>query len=100
VRGDALYWPTHGPSIVDPKRHVGAFIAHRREREAAILARLKSGDTAIPDIVRAVYAGLDPRLVNAAGRSVLAHLIALMRAGKVTAAGTPGVTAQYRLSAR
>jgi glyoxylase-like metal-dependent hydrolase (beta-lactamase superfamily II) len=97
ARDDALYWPTHGPSIVEPKRHVAAFIARRREREAAILVRLQAGDTAIPDIVRAVYAGLDPRLINAAGRSVLAHLVSLMRSGKIAADGVPGIGAKYRL---
>ena len=43
-RDDALYWPTHGPSIIAPKPHVEAFIAHRRERSAAILQALAAGD--------------------------------------------------------
>ena len=36
-RTDAVYWPTHGPAITEPKRHVRAFIAHRREREAEVI---------------------------------------------------------------
>ncbi|MFZ2004998.1 MAG: MBL fold metallo-hydrolase, partial [Stellaceae bacterium] len=35
-RSDAVYWPTHGPAITEPKEHVRAFIAHRREREAGV----------------------------------------------------------------
>ena len=43
ARRDAVYWPTHGPAITEPQRHVRAFIAHRREREAGILDCLKAG---------------------------------------------------------
>ena len=98
-RDDALYWPTHGPSIPRPQDHVRAFIAHRRERNDAILARLAAGDTRIPDMVAAIYLGLDPRLTRAAGRSVLAHLIALVAEGRVESDGPPGVEARYRLRA-
>ena len=35
-RDDAIYLPTHGPAIPDPKAHVHAFLEHRRERRAAI----------------------------------------------------------------
>jgi glyoxylase-like metal-dependent hydrolase (beta-lactamase superfamily II) len=97
ARDDAVYWPTHGPAIDDPKAHVRAFIAHRREREAAILARLAAGDDTIPAMVAAIYAGLDPRLRNAAGRSVLAHLIALIEDGRVACDGPPAVGAHFRL---
>ena len=96
-RDDALYWPTHGPSIPEPKKHVAAFIAHRQERAEAILARLKAGDTAIPEIVKHVYAGLDPRLVPAAGRSVLAHLIELVERGRALADGPPSLGSIFRL---
>ena len=60
-----------------------AFIAHRNERTDSILARLAAGDETIAAIVRNVYVGLDPRLVTAAGRSVLAHLVALIEEGRV-----------------
>src|SRR5712671_904375 len=46
-RDDELYWPTHGAAIAEPHRHVAAFMAHREEREAEILARLSAGDTTI-----------------------------------------------------
>src|SRR5215472_9007759 len=42
-RNDKVYWPTHGPAIDRPQRHVRAFIAHRREREAGILECLSGG---------------------------------------------------------
>src|SRR5436190_9974775 len=42
-RQDHAYWPTHGPAISEPQRHVRAFIAHRREREAGLIECLKAG---------------------------------------------------------
>ncbi len=96
-RGDALYRPTHGAAIGDPHPYVQAFIAHRNERTDAILARLVAGDETIEAIVRNVYVGLDPRLVAAAGRSVLAHLVALVEEGRVVTDGPPRLDARYRL---
>ncbi|HXQ52769.1 MAG TPA: MBL fold metallo-hydrolase [Stellaceae bacterium] len=96
-REDALYRPTHGPAIADPRPFVAAFIAHRNERSAAILERLALGDRTIEAIVREVYRGLDPRLVPAAGRSVLAHLVALVEEGRVHADGPPRLDASYRI---
>jgi glyoxylase-like metal-dependent hydrolase (beta-lactamase superfamily II) len=84
-REDALYRPTHGPAIEDPRSLVRAYMAHREEREAAIMTRLAAGDERVEDIVRAVYVGLDPRLFAAAGRSVLAHLEELVARGTVAA---------------
>ncbi|MDE2165891.1 MAG: MBL fold metallo-hydrolase [Alphaproteobacteria bacterium] len=96
TRDDARYWPTHGPAIDDPKPYVRAFIHHRRERADAILARLKAGDRTIPEIVAQVYAGLDPRLVTAAGRSVLAHLVELIERGAVESDGPPAPRSRFR----
>jgi glyoxylase-like metal-dependent hydrolase (beta-lactamase superfamily II) len=96
-RDDAVYWPTHGPSIPDPKPFVRAFIAHRHERAQAILDRLAQGDEAIPAIVARVYVGLDPRLTAAAARSVLAHLVELVETGKIACDGPPTLGARYRL---
>ena len=96
-RNDALYMPTHGPAIPEPKSHVRAFIAHREERRAAILRRLAAGDRTIPALVAAIYVGLPDTLRPAAGRSVLAHLIELVAKGEVVSDGEPEIGAQYRL---
>jgi glyoxylase-like metal-dependent hydrolase (beta-lactamase superfamily II) len=96
-RDDTIYWPTHGPSIPEPKKHVAAFIAHRQERVVAILAAMRAGDATIPEIVARVYAGLDPRLVPAAGRSVLAHLVELAERGLVLSDGPPALNSIFRL---
>jgi glyoxylase-like metal-dependent hydrolase (beta-lactamase superfamily II) len=96
-RDDAVYWPTHGPAITDPKSHVRAFITHRRERTEAILHRLAAGDETIPALVEAIYIGLEPRLRAAAGRSVLAHLIALVETGEVACDGAPAIGSRFHL---
>jgi glyoxylase-like metal-dependent hydrolase (beta-lactamase superfamily II) len=98
ARDDAVYWPTHGAAISDPKPFVAAFVAHRQERAAAILGRLAQGDETIPAIVDRVYLGLDPRLKGAAGRSVLAHLVELVELGRVASDGAPTLDAHYRLT--
>jgi hypothetical protein len=43
--------------------------------------------TMLPAMVERMYAGIDPRLIGAAERSVLAHLIDLERRGLVVGAG-------------
>ena len=67
ARGERIYWPGHGGPVVEPQRYVRALAHHRRQREASILAALDGGVTTIPEIVAKVYAGLDPKLVRAAG---------------------------------
>lgn len=87
-RAEKLYIPSHGPEIADGPGFTRALLGHRRQREAAILRRLEAGPAAIPEIVAQIYRDLDPRLVAAAGRSVMAHLIKLAGEGKVVAEGT------------
>ena len=99
-QGDARasrFWPTHGPPVRDTASLVAAYIAHRREREELILRAMERGASTIPDIVARVYLGLDPRLIAAAGRSTLAHLIELIDRGTVVAQEVPGAPAQYRI---
>jgi glyoxylase-like metal-dependent hydrolase (beta-lactamase superfamily II) len=96
-RHDAVYWPTHGPAITEPKEHVRAFIGHRREREAGILDCLNAGIERVDRMVERLYVGLNPNLKRAAGRSVLAHLIDLRGRGVVACEGTPTTESHYRL---
>ena len=48
-------------------------------------------------MVRAIYIGLDPRLANAAGYSVLAHLEDLVARGVVATDGDPVIGGTYRM---
>jgi glyoxylase-like metal-dependent hydrolase (beta-lactamase superfamily II) len=99
-RNDAVYWPTHGPAITEPKDHVRAFIAHRREREAGIVACLEAGVERVDAMVERLYVGLNPNLRRAARRSVLAHLIDLIGREVVKTDGSATVDATYRLIRR
>lgn len=98
-RDDAVYWPTHGGPIRDPRPFVAAFIAHRREREAAILACLRDGIGRIRDMVPRIYGNTIPAgLYPAAARSVFAHVIDLAEREVVRAEGPVGIDASYRLA--
>jgi glyoxylase-like metal-dependent hydrolase (beta-lactamase superfamily II) len=82
-RHDDIYFPTHGPPRKEPRALVRAFLAHRRMREGAILARLKGEPKSLRELVAAIYADVDPRLHTAAGQTTLAHLQHLIAQGKV-----------------
>jgi len=99
VRPERIYLPGHGPAVRDAPRFVERFIAHREARQAAILHRLAKGETDIPTLVRAIYIGLDPRLVGAASLSVLAHLEDLVASGLVATEGDPSIGGTYRAAA-
>ena len=98
-RDDDVYWPTHGRPVRETKPFVRAFIAHRREREAAILACLKDGIGKIRDMVPRIYGNTIPSLLYpAAARSVFAHIIDLAERGAVAPEGAIAIEAQYRLA--
>ena len=98
-RRDPVYWPTHGPAITDPERHVRAFIAHRLNREAQIRAQLRAGVTRIARMVPVMYADVSPALHGAAARSVLAAIIRMVEQGEVACAGPPALESEFRLGA-
>jgi glyoxylase-like metal-dependent hydrolase (beta-lactamase superfamily II) len=97
ARDDRTYWPAHGGPVRDPQIFVAAYLAHRLDREAQILAAVREGVSLVPDMVNRIYQGLDPRLKPAAGLSVLAHLLDLRRHGLLAAEGE-GLSARYRLA--
>jgi glyoxylase-like metal-dependent hydrolase (beta-lactamase superfamily II) len=94
ARDDAVLYPTHGGPVRDPKPFIQAYIDHRLEREAQIVACLRDRLATIPEMVARMYADVDKRLHPAAARSVLAHLIQLEQEGRVARDG-----ASYRLRA-
>ena len=96
ARGFSTLWPTHGAPVTDPAPFLEAYRAHRLEREAQILAQLAAGVGRIADMVPTLYAGVDERLWPAAALSVWAHLIALVRQGRVVAEPEATLQAVYR----
>jgi glyoxylase-like metal-dependent hydrolase (beta-lactamase superfamily II) len=97
ARGFSTLWPTHGPPVLEVEPFLAAYRAHRLEREDQVLAAVGRGRSHIPEMVREIYADVDPRLHPAAAHSVLAHLIKLVREGRVLADGPPGPAAAYAL---
>jgi hypothetical protein len=82
-RDDRVYYPAHGPAVTNPQQYVRHLAGHRMQRENQILKLVRERPRPIPDIVAKAYPGLDPRLIAAAGGSVLAHLLDLERRGLV-----------------
>jgi glyoxylase-like metal-dependent hydrolase (beta-lactamase superfamily II) len=97
-RSEAIYLPGHGGVVREAPSFVQHYIRHRQGREASILHRLAKGEADIPTIVRAIYIGLDPRLLKAAGLSVLAHLEDLVTRGVVKTDGQPSIEGRYCLA--
>lgn len=84
-RNDAVYFPGHGGQIAEPQRLVKAFLLHRRMREQAILECIRAGTNTARAIVPVIYRDLNPKLLNAASLSVLAHVEHLIARGLVRA---------------
>jgi glyoxylase-like metal-dependent hydrolase (beta-lactamase superfamily II) len=98
ARNFSTLWPTHGPPIRDVAPFIDAYHAHRMNREAQIMARLKAGDTQIADMVEVMYVDVDRGLHPAARHSVLAHMIRLVKLGVVKTEGEPSVSSDYKLA--
>lgn len=88
----------HGPPVEDAHARIAELRAHRLMREAAILDRLRAGESAISDMVAAIYRDIDPSLHGAAALSVLAHLEDLILRGKVAPDGPGGLDGRYGLA--
>jgi glyoxylase-like metal-dependent hydrolase (beta-lactamase superfamily II) len=98
LRDDAIYWPTHGGPIRDPKPFVKAYLDHRYEREAQIIACLRAGVSTIPDMVARIYVGLDPSLRAPAGLSVFSHLVQMTKEGRVIANGELRLDTHFKVA--
>ena len=85
--GDTLFLPGHGPPLPDPRAFTEALLAHRLDREAAILAALAEAPHGVAALVARLYVPLDPRLRGAAAASVTAHLLKLEAGGEVAREG-------------
>jgi glyoxylase-like metal-dependent hydrolase (beta-lactamase superfamily II) len=96
-RDDLVFWPTHGAPVTRTRPFLDAFLAHRLDREAQVLAAVRSGHTSIKQMVGVLYADVRKELHKPAARSVLAHLVKLIDDGLVTIDdGVPRLRAVYR----
>lgn len=76
--------PGHGPMLAEPRAVIDGLIAHRRGREAKVLAALSlAGGGRLESLLTVVYDDVDPALHGLALHSLHAHLIKLERDGLV-----------------
>ncbi len=81
--GPRRLYPGHGPLVTDAAAVVTGYVDHRMEREAQVLDGLRAGDRTPAELVRRIYADVDPGLHRFAELSVRAHLVKLVREGTV-----------------
>ena len=96
-RSWSVFFPGHGAAVTDPSQRLAALIAHRRAREMALLAVLAQRPADIATLTRLVYPQIETRLVAAARRNVIAHLIDLEGRKLIAAAPVLGPDAVFSL---
>ncbi|MET0904171.1 MAG: MBL fold metallo-hydrolase [Acidimicrobiales bacterium] len=69
--------PGHGHLIEQPIAKIDEYLAHRRMREQQVLDCVKSGTSAVKEIVPALYPDLVDELIPMAEATVEAHLLKL-----------------------
>jgi glyoxylase-like metal-dependent hydrolase (beta-lactamase superfamily II) len=94
MRDDRVYYPGHGDAVDNPQRLVRGMLGHRKQREGQIVRLLAKGaPLTLPAMTAQMYVGLNPRLIPAAERSVLAHLYDLQTRGLVREEGASWTSA-------
>ena len=81
----AAIYGGHGPEVRDVRAKLDDYIAHREMRERQILAVLEHGPATLPALIETVYRDVGRHLWPAAGRQILAYLIALEREERIDA---------------
>ena len=79
--------PSHGPTLANPAAKLDEYVAHRLKREALVLEALRARAKATAhELVPDVYKDVAPAIYPLAERSLMAHLIKLVRDGKASEA--------------
>lgn len=91
-----IFYPGHGAPIEDPAARLAWLVAHRQDREAAILDALATGPADAATLARQIYTETPPQLLGAAARNVLAHLVDLTGKSQVAPVGELTADAQFR----
>lgn len=96
--GIARAYSAHGAPILNAQSRLSDLIAHRRAREAAIIAGLRHGPATPAALTAAIYTDIAPALIPMAVRNVLAHLIDLTTRGIAAPQGALSATAKFALT--
>lgn len=94
-RGAVRFYPGHGAPIIDTDARVSWLIRHRRERESQILAALGTVPVGLKPLTRRIYHDAPERLLPAAERNVLAHLVDLEARALIRATPTLSTRATF-----
>ncbi|SMX35584.1 MBL fold metallo-hydrolase [Maliponia aquimaris] len=98
-RLQARHWSVfhagHGAPVADPTARLAELLAHRRGREAAILAALAEAPATATQLAQRIYTDTPTALLPAAARNVLAHLVDLAEKSIVVADGPLRVDAVF-----
>ena len=82
-----LLLPGHGPVIHDPYGKIREYVDHRLLREREVLDSLRGGRNTSASIAARIYADLPAPLQSVGRLSIEAHLIKLVREGRVVREG-------------
>ncbi len=80
-------YPAHGPVVPAGEARLQEYRAHRLEREGRVLAALGGEPATAAELVPGAYPDVAPELYPLAERSLLAHLIKLVREGRAAESG-------------
>ncbi|PIE15270.1 MAG: MBL fold metallo-hydrolase [Rhodobacterales bacterium] len=94
-RQDRVYHSGHGAPILNPAERLSWLIAHRKSREAEILAALPAEGASADDLTRLIYTDTPAELLPAASRNVFAHLIDLSGRNLVQMPPAPSPTSLF-----
>ncbi len=83
--GLRLLLPGHGEPVLDPAARIGELIAHRLDREQALVAALDAGARSVDELLDAAWADAPPALRPFAAWSLRAHLEKLGDEGRLPA---------------
>ena len=82
-RGLDLICPGHGPLVDDPAAKIDEYVAHRAQRERALLDALATGARTIDELLDTAWADAPPLLRPAAQVTLAAHLDKLADEGRL-----------------
>ncbi|MFB6206369.1 MAG: MBL fold metallo-hydrolase [Haloglomus sp.] len=91
ARNPETLYPAHGPVIENPRETCTRLIAHRRDREARVLAAVRDGARTVSEITDAAYEKDLSGVRDLAEATVLAHLEKLAVEGCLTWDGDEAV---------
>ena len=86
----SLLAPGHGPMISDPPAKVDEYVAHRRDREARLIAALDAGERSRERLLAVAWGDVPEILRPAAAMAMQAHLEKLEAEGRLVPADLEG----------